>query len=93
MNTRRRLEILKRRPFPRPKMGGRRVIVKRNSLDIDAAKFAILGAKLTLGTIVYNGPVTDSSTLKVIAQSPNMVDSAKVNIGTRINITVTQSQK
>jgi beta-lactam-binding protein with PASTA domain len=63
------------------------------NLDIDAAKFAILGAKLTLGTIVYNGPVTDSSTLKVIAQSPNVVDSAKVNIGTRINITVIQAQK
>ncbi len=63
------------------------------NLDIDAAKFAILGAKLTLGTIVYNGPVTDSSTLKVIAQSPNVADSAKVNIGTRINITVTQAPK
>ena len=62
--------------------------------DIDAAKFAIKGAGLTLGIVTYQGSVTDSTALVVIAQSPMKTDSAsKVSIGTRINLTVTQSKK
>jgi beta-lactam-binding protein with PASTA domain len=62
--------------------------------DIDAAKFAIKGAGLTLGTITYQGTITDSTNLVVMAQSPMKTDSAsKVSIGTRINLTVAQGTK
>ncbi len=62
--------------------------------DIDAAKFAIKGAGLTLGTITYQGTITDSTNLVVMAQSPMKTDSlSKVSIGTRINLTVAQGTK
>jgi beta-lactam-binding protein with PASTA domain len=62
--------------------------------DIDAAKFAIKGAGLTLGIITYQGTITDSTNLVVMAQSPMKTDSAsKVSIGTRINLTVAQGTK
>ncbi|HEY8780650.1 MAG TPA: PASTA domain-containing protein [Mucilaginibacter sp.] len=62
--------------------------------DVDAAKFAIKGAGLTLGTITYQGPVTDSTNLVVVAQSPMKTDSlSKVSIGTPINLTVSQGKK
>lgn len=61
--------------------------------DFDEAKFAILGAGLTLGKITYNGAISDSTSLKVIAQSPTKADSSKVSIGTRINLIVIQGTK
>jgi len=61
--------------------------------DLDAAKFAIKGAQLTLGSITYEGTITDSTNLVVTAQSPAKTDSVyKVSIGTRVNLTVTQGK-
>lgn len=62
--------------------------------DLDAAKFAIKGAGLTIGTIEYQGSITDSTSLTVVAQYPAKTDSAsKVSLGTRINLTVSQGKK
>lgn len=65
------------------------------NLDLDAAKFAISGSGgLALGTIEYQGTITDSNNVVVISQFPMKTDSAtKVSIGTRINLTVTQGAK
>jgi beta-lactam-binding protein with PASTA domain len=62
--------------------------------DLDAAKFVIKNAGLTLGTILRQGAVTDTSNAVVVAQSPMPADStAKVSIGTTINLTITQGKK
>jgi beta-lactam-binding protein with PASTA domain len=62
--------------------------------DLDAARFAIKGAGLTIGNITYEGTITDSSTVVVVAQSPMRTDSTtKTSIGTRVNITVSQNKK
>lgn len=62
--------------------------------DLDAAKFAIKGAGLTVGTITYEGTITDSSNVVVTSQNPMNVDStSKVSLGTRINLTVKQGIK
>lgn len=59
--------------------------------ELDAVKFAIGGAGLTLGTITYEGTITDSTKVVVISQQPMKTDSTgKVSIGTRINLTVSQ---
>lgn len=64
------------------------------NLDLDEARFAINGAKLTVGNITYQGSITDSTHLTVISQFPMKTDSAsKVAIGSRINLTVTQGKK
>jgi beta-lactam-binding protein with PASTA domain len=64
------------------------------NLDLDAAKFSIRGAGLTIGTITYEGSITDSSTVVVVSQSPMRSDSlSKTSIGTRINLTVSQAPK
>lgn len=61
--------------------------------DLDAARFAIKGAGLTIGTITYEGSITDSTTLVVVSQTPAKTDSVyKVSIGTRVNLTVTQGK-
>jgi eukaryotic-like serine/threonine-protein kinase len=61
------------------------------NLDLNGAKFAIKGAGLTIGTITFQGPVTDSASVVVTAQSPAKTDSlSKVSLGTRINLTVSQ---
>jgi len=62
--------------------------------DLDAAKFAIKGAGLTIGTITYEGSISDSSNLVVTEQFPAKTDSVnKASLGTRINLTVTQGKK
>ncbi|GAA4309735.1 hypothetical protein GCM10023149_04170 [Mucilaginibacter gynuensis] len=59
--------------------------------DLDAARFAIKGAGLSLGTVTYQGTITDSSNVVVVAQQPMKTDStSKTSIGTRINVTVSQ---
>jgi beta-lactam-binding protein with PASTA domain len=61
------------------------------NLDLDAAKFSIKGAGLTVGTITYEGSITDSTNVVVVSQSPMRSDStSKTSIGTRINLTVSQ---
>ncbi|MFD0792133.1 PASTA domain-containing protein [Mucilaginibacter litoreus] len=63
------------------------------NLDLDAAKFAIRGAKLTVGTITYEGTITDSTNVVVVSQSPMKSDSlSTTSIGTRINLTVSQGK-
>lgn len=60
--------------------------------DLDAARFAIKGNGFTIGTITYQGNITDSSSLKVVSQFPMRTDSTTTSsIGTRINLTVTQA--
>lgn len=62
--------------------------------DLDAARFVLKNSGLSLGTITYQGTITDSTNLTVVAQMPMKTDSAsKVSNGTRINLTVTQSKK
>jgi len=64
------------------------------NLDLDAARFAIKGAGLTIGTITYQGTITDSTNVVVTAQYPMKTDSlSKTSIGTRMNITVSQGAK
>jgi beta-lactam-binding protein with PASTA domain len=64
------------------------------NLDLDEAKFAIRHGGLSLGTITYQGPITDSANLVVVAQSPMKTDSAtKIPNGTPINVTVSQGKK
>lgn len=61
--------------------------------DLDAAKFAIRGAQLSIGEITYQGPITDSANLVVVSQSPARTDSVtKTSIGTRVNLVVTQGK-
>jgi beta-lactam-binding protein with PASTA domain len=62
--------------------------------DLDAARFVLKNSGLSLGTITYQGAITDSTNLTVVAQMPMKTDSAsKVSNGTRINLTVTQGKK
>ncbi|MGZ3874750.1 MAG: PASTA domain-containing protein [Mucilaginibacter sp.] len=62
--------------------------------DFDAAKFVIKNGGLTLGTVTYQGPITDSANLVVVAQSPMKTDSlSKASNGSRINLTVSQGKK
>jgi beta-lactam-binding protein with PASTA domain len=62
--------------------------------DLTEAKFAIKGAGLTIGTITFQGTITDSTTVVVVGQVPMKTDSAsKVSIGTRIDLTVSQTKK
>lgn len=64
------------------------------NLDLDAARFAIKGAGLSVGTITYQGTITDSTNVVVSGQYPMKTDSlSKTSIGTRINITVIQGTK
>lgn len=59
-------------------------------LTKDEAMFAIRnGAMLTLGTVTYEGAITDSASAVVIKQEPFVTDSVtKVKIGTPVNITL-----
>lgn len=61
--------------------------------DLDAVRFVLKNANLGIGTITYEGPITDSSNVVVISQFPMKTDSAgKVSIGTKINLTVAQGK-
>ncbi|MDB4924254.1 PASTA domain-containing protein [Mucilaginibacter sp.] len=62
--------------------------------NLNDMKFVINQSRLTIGTITYQGSITDSTNLIIIGQSPMKTDSAtKVSIGTRINLTVIQGKK
>ncbi|HEX8020141.1 PASTA domain-containing protein [Mucilaginibacter sp.] len=64
------------------------------NLDLDAARFAIKGAGLTVGIITYQGTISDSTNVVVVSQYPMKTDSlSKTSIGTRINLTVSQGTK
>ncbi len=56
---------------------------------IDEARFSLKGAMLTLGTITYQGTITDTANAVIVSQFPLPVDSiTKVRIGTIINLTL-----
>lgn len=62
--------------------------------ELDAAKFVIKGAGLSVGTITYEGTITDSSSVVVTAQYPAKTDStSKTSLGSQINLTVSQAKK
>jgi len=62
--------------------------------DLDAAKFALKGSGLLLGKVDYQGTITDTTNLVVVAQTPMKTDSVtKAPIGTRVNVVVTQGKK
>jgi beta-lactam-binding protein with PASTA domain len=62
--------------------------------DLDAVKFAIKNGGLRVGTITYQGTITDSSNVVVVGQSPAKTDSvSKTSFGTPINLTVSQAKK
>lgn len=63
-------------------------------LTIDEAKFNLKGLMLTLGTVTYNGAITDTANAIIITQFPLTADTVtKVKIGTPVNITVTSKPK
>ena len=58
------------------------------------AKFSLRGSMLTLGTVTYEGPVTDSANATIVRQLPNNIDSlVKVKIGTPINIILSNQKQ
>jgi len=58
-------------------------------LTIDEAKFSLKGSMLSLGTILYEGQITDSANATITKQDPMPTDSvSKVALGTRINVTL-----
>ncbi|WP_461790743.1 PASTA domain-containing protein [Pedobacter sp.] len=62
-------------------------------LTIDEAKFSLKGSMLTIGTITYQGTITDTANAVIVSQFPLATDSlSKVRIGTPINITLTNKQ-
>ncbi|MET4080075.1 hypothetical protein ABIB40_000015 [Pedobacter sp. UYP30] len=69
-------------------------IPQLTGLTIDEAKFSLKGSMLALGTVIYDGQITDSANAVIVAQNPMPVDSvSKVSIGTRINITLSNRPK
>ncbi len=63
------------------------------NLDLTEAKFVLKQNGLVLGIVNYQGAITDSASVNVVAQSPVKTDSiSKVNLGSKINVTVAQSQ-
>jgi len=56
-------------------------------LTIDEARFALRGSMLALGTVTYEGAVTDTANAVIIMQTPVVTDSvSKVKIGTPVNV-------
>jgi beta-lactam-binding protein with PASTA domain len=56
-------------------------------LTQDEARFSLRGSNLSLGTITYEGDITDTANAVIVMQTPTLTDSvSKVKIGTPINI-------
>ncbi|MRX46358.1 PASTA domain-containing protein [Pedobacter puniceum] len=56
-------------------------------LTLSEARFSLKGSSLTLGDVLFEGNVSDTSNAIVISQTPSVQDSVvKVSIGTRINL-------
>lgn len=63
-------------------------------LTIDEAKFPLNQANLKIGTITYEGEVTDSASAVIVSQFPLPADTViKVKIGTSINIILSNKPK
>ncbi len=64
------------------------------NLTKSEAMFSLKGAMLTLGTITYDGVITDTANAIIVTQFPYVTDSiSKVKIGTAINITLTNKKQ
>lgn len=62
-------------------------------LTKDEARFSLKGSMLALGTVTYEGAVTDSANAIIVMQTPTLTDSlSKVKIGTSINIVLSNQQ-
>lgn len=58
-------------------------------LTIDEAKFPLNQSKLKIGTITYDGEITDTANAIIISQFPVPADTVtRIKIGTPINITL-----
>jgi beta-lactam-binding protein with PASTA domain len=56
-------------------------------LTADEARFSLKGSMLNMGTITYQGTITDSANAVIVMQSPILSDTlTKVKIGTPVNI-------
>lgn len=63
-----------------------------NGFTLDEAKFSLKGSMLTLGTVTYEGDITDTANAVVIGQTPIPSDTLnKVRIGTPINLILSNS--
>ncbi len=61
---------------------------------LDEAKFSLRGSMLNVGTIYYEGVITDSANAVVIGQFPAPADTViKVKIGTIINLVLSNKPK
>lgn len=59
----------------------------------DEAAFSLRGSNLKLGTIIYQGNITDSANAVIVSQSPMLSDTlSKVKIGTPVNITLSNTK-
>lgn len=68
-------------------------IPELTGLTKDEAVFSLKGSNLSLGSIIYEGDITDTANAIIIKQDPTPTDSvSKVSIGTRINITLSNKQ-
>ncbi|TZF83684.1 PASTA domain-containing protein [Pedobacter sp. BS3] len=58
-------------------------------LTLSEAIFSLKGASLSLGTVMYEGAITDSLNAHIIRQYPALSDSlSKVAIGTKVDVVV-----
>ncbi|WP_432708953.1 PASTA domain-containing protein [Pedobacter sp.] len=56
-------------------------------LTVDEARFSLKGSMLSMGTISYEGTITDTANAVIVLQTPILSDTlTKVKIGTPVNI-------
>ncbi|WP_379091791.1 PASTA domain-containing protein [Pedobacter sp. UC225_65] len=61
---------------------------------LNEAKFSLKGLMLSIGTITYDGVITDTANAIITTQFPLPADTVtKVKIGTPVNITITNKPK
>ena len=62
-------------------------------LTADEARFSLKGSMLNMGTITYQGPITDTANAVIVMQTPILSDTlTKVKIGTPVNIILAEKQ-
>lgn len=61
---------------------------------IDEARFSLKGLMLSLGTVTYEGAITDTANAVIVSQYPAVADTlTKVKIGTPINVILSNKPK
>jgi beta-lactam-binding protein with PASTA domain len=62
-------------------------------LTRDEARFSLKGSNLVLGTVTYEGQITDSAAAVIVMQTPLLTDSlTKIKIGTPINVVLSNKE-